>query len=284
MKLNTQFDATHIVACSALAALLAFGAGCGGGTEPTTETSSEEAPSAMANYQPTGNEGTVTGTIHFEGEAPTFRPISMEADAACAAKHSGPVYPEAVVLGSNNTLQNVFVYVKSGLGDLSFAVPSEPVELDQDGCMYIPHVLGLQAQQNLEVVTNDDTTHNIHPIPTVNREWNVSQPPGAEPIVRSFSRPEASIPVKCNQHPWMTAYLHVLSHPFFSVSGSDGTFEISGLPPGTYEIEAIHEHYGAMTQQVTVEANGSETVDFNYNADMAYQPGSLEMLPALVLP
>lgn len=269
----------------ALTVVLYFG--CGPSLELDPEESAE-APSGEAEvegvmYQPTGNEGSISGKVDFQGEAPKFRQISMDADANCAAKHSGPVYPDAVVKNTNGTLANVFVWVKSGLQGKKFPVPGEPVVLDQDGCIYVPHVLGIMANQDLSVETSDDTTHNVHPLPKVNREWNVSQPPGAEPIVRQFSRPETSIPVKCNQHPWMRAYVHVISHPFHAVSDSDGSFEISGLPPGNYEIEAVHEQYGAQTMQVTVPASGSGTANFTYNSAQAYQPSSLKMLPALVI-
>ena len=148
----------------------------------------------------------------------------------------------------------------------------------------MPHVLGIQARQTLEVRTSDATTHNIHWMPKVNRENNVSQPPGAQPITATFPRPEVSIPVKCNQHPWMHAQINVLSNPFFAVTGSDGSFEIKGLPPGNYTIEVIQEEMGAQTAQVTVPASGSATADFTYKSGQAYNPSSLEMLPALVLP
>jgi hypothetical protein len=207
-----------------------------------------------------------------------------DADAVCAAKHSGPVQPDAVVVNSNGTLRNVFVYIKSGLEDKKFEVPGSQVELDQDGCIYKPHVLGIQARQELRVVTSDDTTHNIHPLPKVNPEWNLSQSPGTDPIVKTFPRPEMSIAVKCNVHPWMRAYIHVMSHPFYSVSGEDGTFTLQGVPPGDYEIEAIHEQYGATTQKVTLAANGSATTDFGFSASQGYRPSSLESMPALILP
>jgi len=276
---------------AALACGLLFVAACSSGEEfgefgaprgQTAESGGEPASGGPV-WTPTGNEGSITGTIHFQGTAPQFRPLSMDADAACAAKHSGPVYPEAVITNDNGTLRNAFVYVKSGLEGKSFAVPGTPVVLDQDGCLYHPHVLGIQAQQTLEVRNSDNTTHNIHPLPQVNREWNLGQPAGAQPIEQSFSRPEASIPVKCNQHPWMRAYIHVLSHPFYAVSGDDGTFTIEGLPPGSYEIEVMHEQYGAMTQQVTVAANGSVNTDFTYNSAQAYQRSSLTLMPTLVL-
>ncbi len=267
-----------------MASFLAFSLGCSSSKPPANV--SEEQPGAEgqgATWQPKGDEGTIVGKVSFEGQAPKFRPISMDADAVCAAKHSGPVYPEAVVVNSNGTLRNVFVYVKTGLEGKTFAVPDQPVVLDQNGCMYNPHIVGIQARQNLRVVTDDKTTHNIHPMPKVNREWNISQPPGADPIVQAFSRPEIGIPVKCNQHPWMRAYIYVLSHPFYAVSGDDGTFTLKGLPPGKYEIEAVQEQYGAMTQPATVEPNKSAEVDFKYLAKQAYHPSSLKMTPALEL-
>lgn len=256
-------------------------AGCGG-KQP--EVAEQGAPAEGALWQPSGDEGAITGKINFQGQPPKFKPIQMDADPVCAAMHSAPVFPDVVVVNANGTLRNVFIHVKSGLEGKNFAVPKEPVELDQVGCVYKPHVLGIQARQDLKVVTSDNTTHNIHPLPKVNREWNVSQPPKADPIIRSFSRPEVSIPVKCNQHPWMRAYIHVVSHPFYAVSGEDGAFSIQGLPPGEYEIEAIHEEYGAVVQKVSVGPKETKTVDFSYSATQAYRKPSLEVLPALVLP
>ena len=270
-----------VMASTALTAALILG-GCGGGQE-TSKAPAEPAASDTAAYKPTGDEGSVTGKVNFQGQAPKYKALSMDADAVCAKKHSGPVYPEQVVTNSNGTLRNVFVYVKSGLEGKTFAAPSEPVTLDQNGCLYKPHVLGIQARQELKVVSSDNTAHNIHPLPKVNREWNVSQAPGADPIVQSFSRPEVSIPVKCNQHPWMRAYIHVLSHPFYAVTGEDGSYEIKGLPPGKYEIEAVHEEYGAMTQNVEVAAKQPAASDFTYNSARTYHPSSLKMMPAIAL-
>ena len=262
---------------SAIALLLA---GCGGGEEKKAEV---QPAAEQATYKPTGDEGSITGKIAFTGAAPKLKAIQMDADAFCATRHKEPVYPETVVVNGNGTLRNVFVYVKSGLEGKTFAVPADPVVLDQNGCQYKPHVVGIQARQNLKVVTSDDTTHNIHPMPKVNREWNVSQPPKADPIIQSFSRPEISVPVKCNQHPWMRAWIQVVDHPFFAVTGEDGSFEIKGLPPGNYEIEAIQEEYGAQTQKVTVAAKQPVTADFTFKPTQAYQPGSLKVVPALVL-
>lgn len=267
-----------------IAPLLALTIGCGGSKEATAPSSGATPAEGGPVYQPTGDEGSITGKIAFQGDAPKFKAIAMDADSACAAKHSGPVYPEAIVANKNGTLRNVFVYVKTGLEGKNFAVPAEPVTLDQNGCMYIPHIVGIMAKQNLKVVTSDNTTHNIHPMPKVNPEWNISQPPGADALTKAFSRPEVSIPVKCNQHPWMRAYIHVVSHPFFATTGDDGTFTIKGLPPGKYTIEAVQEELGAMTLDVTVAAKGSATADITFQAKAAYHPSSLQTLPAMTLP
>jgi hypothetical protein len=271
-------------AVSATTLMLMLGVSCGGSKDTPAKTA-EEVPAATgaAVWKPSGNEGSVTGKVSFKGTAPKLHTISMDADAVCAAKHTGAVYPETVTVNANGTLRNVFVYVKTGLEGKNFAVPDQPAVLDQDGCMYKPHVLGIQAKQNLKVVSSDKTTHNIHPLPTVNQEWNVSQAPGSDPIIRSFSRPEETIPVKCNQHAWMRAYIHVLSNPYFVVTGDDGSFKLEGLPPGDYEIEAIHEEYGASSQKVTVPASGSVATEFSYTAKQARIPSPLKTVPALIV-
>ena len=149
--------------------------------------------------------------------------------------------------------------------------------------MYKPHVLGIQAGQKLKITSSDATAHNIHPLPRENREWNVSQAAGADPIMQSFDKPEVSVPVKCNQHPWMRAYVHVLSHPFYAVTGDSGEFTIKGLPPGKYEIEAVHEQYGALNETIEVPANQTATVNFTYKAAQAARPSSLSAVPAIVI-
>ena len=274
-----------IGALCAATLMLSLGVSCGGSSEAPTK-SAEATPATGSGepaWKPTGNEGSIAGKASFKGAAAKPRAISMDADAVCASKHQGTVYPETVVVNGNGTLRNVFVYVKTGLEGKSFTVPDQPVVLDQNGCMYKPHVLGIQARQNLKVVSSDNTTHNIHPLPQINREWNVSQAPGADPILRSFARPEATIPVKCNQHPWMRAYIHVIDHPFYAVTGDDGSYKLDGLPPGDYEIEAVHEELGASKQKITVPPKGSASANFDFNAKQSYSPSSLTTLPALVL-
>ena len=134
--------------------------------------------------------------------------------------------------------------------------------------MYNPHVIGVMAGQTFKVVSSDQTTHNIHPLPKDNREWNESQAPGAAPIEMNFARPEIMIPVKCNQHPWMRAYIGVTKNPLYAVSGSDGTFTIQGVPPGDYTIEAWSAVGGGegqtQDQKVTVGPKESKAVDFSF--------------------
>ena len=202
--------------------------GCGQkespGPEETAGPTAEQAPPPTPIDQAT--VGSVSGKIAFPGTKPKTARLMMDQDPVCVQKHSGPVLAEDGAVNANGTLPNVFVYVKSGAEKYTFAVPTEAVELDQDGCMYKPHVLGVQVGQTFNILTKDATTHNIHPMPKDNREWNVSQAPNAAPLEQKFSRAEIMIPVKCNQHPWMKAYIGVTKNPFFAVTSSDGTFTI----------------------------------------------------------
>ncbi|MEP6707428.1 MAG: carboxypeptidase regulatory-like domain-containing protein [Pyrinomonadaceae bacterium] len=217
-------------------------------------------------YQRTGDEGIVTGTVLFAGRRPTGKHIDMSADPACGMKHPNPM---TELIGLNKRrLANVFVYIKrsSALDELSFEPPRKTVILDQQGCRFVPHVLGIQTSQVLKILNSDPTTHNIHPAPKNNTEWNVSQPPGAGPLVKQFTRAEVMIPIKCNQHPWMKAYLGVLSHPFFSVSDRNGAFRIEGLPAGNYTIAAWHEQLGEKTIDLTILPRSQQNVDFKFSS------------------
>jgi plastocyanin len=247
-----------------LAAALVFEFGCG--KKETEKAAEGSAPAPAAAPIDMATVGDVSGAVTLEGVPPPFKPINMSAEPYCTKAHSSPVMPEEVVTGAKGALANVIVYVKDGLGDRSFDAPKEPVELDQKGCMYLPHVVALMAGQDLKVVNSDQTTHNIHPMPKDNREWNKSQPPGATPIEDTFARAEVAIPVKCNVHPWMKSYIAVFKHPYFIVTGKDGTFDLKNVPPGTYTLEAWHEKYGTVDQQVTVGAKESKTVTFAFKA------------------
>jgi plastocyanin len=248
------------------AALAIALAGCGNkqATE-TSETPSGGAAPAAAAVDP-ATAGSVTGSVTLDGAAPTVKPINMSAEPYCQKAHTTPVVPQEVVVGDKGALANVVVYVKDGLGNFTFDTPSTPVPLDQKGCMYEPHVVALMAGQTLEVKNDDQTTHNIHPMPKSNQEWNTSQPPGAPAIDNSFARAELGIPVKCNVHPWMKSYIAVFKHPYFFVTDKSGSFDLKNLPPGTYTLEAWQEKYGTVDQTVTIGPKESKTVNFVFKS------------------
>jgi plastocyanin len=229
------------------------------------ETSSEEQSASSETAQPAATPidpataAAVSGTVKFDGAAPKMSKIDMSQDPACKGANEA----ESVVANSGN-LANVFVYVKDGLGNRSFDVPKEAVTIDQQGCRYHPHVLGVMAGQNVDVKNDDMTTHNIHPTPANNREWNESQPPQAAPIEKNFAREEIMLPVKCNQHPWMKMYVNVVKSPFYAVTDSSGKYEIKGLPPGDYTLAFVQEKLGEQDQKVTLAAKDSKTVDATF--------------------
>jgi len=188
----------------------------------------------------------------------------MTAEAACVQANPKPVTPPVVVLGEHDALANVVVYVKSGLGNYRFETPKDPAVLDQVGCMYVPRVLAMMVNQPFEVKNTDPTTHNVHPTPRDNRPWNRSLEAGEAPYVTTFSQPELAIPVACNIHPWMRAYLFVFAHPYFDVTAKTGTFELKNLPPGSYTIEAWHERLGTQDISVTIAPKESKSVSFTF--------------------
>ncbi len=247
-----------------LAALAIIWSGCS--KKETQETAEQKGPAPAAAPIDMATVGEVTGTVTLDGAPPAFKPINMSAEAYCVKAHTTPVLPQDVVVGDKGALANVIVYVKDGLGGHTFDVPKQPVTLDQKGCTYDPHIVALMAGQQLQVVNSDQTTHNIHPMPKDNQEWNKSQPPGASPIEGSFARAEVAIPVKCNVHPWMKSYIAVFKNPYFQVTGKAGSFDLKNLPPGTYTLEAWHEKYGTADQTVTIGPKESKTVTFVFKA------------------
>jgi len=208
-----------------------------------------------------GSTASVKGVARFEGTAPKPKAISMAADPSCARQHPSPVFSQEVMTDAKGELENVIVFVSEGLGNRTFDPPAQPIVINQKGCMYEPHVLAMRANQPLQVVNEDPTSHNIHPTPANNREWNKAEPPGSK-VEDSFSREEIAIPVKCNVHPWMRSYVAVFKHPYFAVTGKDGSFDLSNLPPGTYTIKAWHERLGTSTQTVTISANETKEIEF----------------------
>jgi plastocyanin len=208
---------------------------------------------------------TVKGVVKFEGKRPAPSPIRMAADPSCAKQHGVPALTQEVMTDVSGGLQNAIVYISDGLGDRTFSPPHEAVVIDQKGCLYQPHVLAMQTNQPLEVVNDDNTTHNIHPVPANNREWNKAEPPGAK-TEETFAREEIAIPVKCNIHPWMRGYVAVFKHPYFAVTSKDGTFDLKNLPPGTYTIKAWHEKLGTASQTVTVGSNETRNIEFVFKS------------------
>lgn len=213
------------------------------------------------------DSASISGKATFEGTAPKQKKIKTDADPKCAELHAdSPLLAEEVVVNGNGTLKNVFVYIKSGLEGKTFEPPKTPVELDQSGCHYIPHVFGMMAKQPLKIKNADDTLHNIHAMPSKSKEFNVGQPNKGMETIRTFAEPEVMVHFKCDVHPWMSAYVGVLNHPFYSVTGEDGTFTIKGLPAGEYEVAAWHEKYGEQTQKIKVGDGEAKTADFKFSA------------------
>jgi plastocyanin len=207
----------------------------------------------------------VTGTVTFDGKAPTLRPLAMDADPACAKKHSGPVPNEMLALGSGNTMGNIMVWVSKGLpAGKTWPVPKSPVVLDQNGCQYKPHVMGIMVGQPYRILNSDGILHNIHTLPKINPQFNRGQPATVKEMTTSFGKPENMFQVKCDVHPWMQAFIGVFTHPFFSVTKADGKFTISGLDKGTYEITAWHERLGTQTASVTVSGSDTKSQDFKF--------------------
>jgi hypothetical protein len=230
-------------------------------TEQSNNSAAEQQSQPAATPIDPTTVATVSGTVKFDGTAPKPSKIDMSQDPGCKGANEA----ETLVV-SDGDLANVFVYVKDGLGNRTFDVPSAPVVLEQKGCQYHPHVLGVMSSQTVDIKNSDPTTHNIHPTPKDNREWNESQPPSSPDIQKNFAREEIMLPVKCNQHPWMKMYVNVVKSPFFAVTAKDGKYEIKGLPPGDYTIAFVHEKLGEQDQKVTVAAKETKTVDQSFKA------------------
>lgn len=222
-----------------------FAAACGGGNGGGGST---EQPAVTAKAD---GPGSVSGKVTFDGEPPRRTPIKMEADPNC---RPGPeAVSESTIVSADKGLKNVFVYVKDGLGDGVYETPTAPIALEQVGCRYEPHVFGVLVGQPIAIKNSDMTLHNVHAIPKSNDEFNFGQQDHNAPIItKSFNKPEIGISFRCDVHGWMRSYANVVTHPFFAVTKDDGTFEIKGLKPGTYTVEAWHERLGTQTQQVTV--------------------------------
>lgn len=240
-------------------------AACGGSETPSSTATPPAASASTAKVDP-ATAGSVSGKIIFAGTPPKNEPIKMNADPTCVRENKGPQTQESYVVGDGGALANVFVYVKDGLGSLTFDAPTEGIKLDQKGCRYHPHVFGARVGQTLTIVNSDPTLHNIHAVPKVNKELNTAQPLQNMTSPYTFTAKELMVPFKCDVHGWMNAYAGVVDHPYFAVSGTTGTFDLKNLPPGTYTIEAWHEKLGTQTQTVTIGAKEAKDVTFNFKS------------------
>jgi len=211
------------------------------------------------------DSASISGKITFDGTPPKRKKITTDADPKCAEMHAdSPLLSEEVVVNPDGTLKNVCVYVKTGLEGKTYDVPKEPVTINQTGCHYEPHVFGIMAKQELDILNSDDTLHNIHAMPTKSTEFNVGEPNKGMIVKRKFANPEVMVHFKCDVHPWMSAYVGVMDNPFYSVTGDDGTFSLKGLPAGEYTVAAWHEKYGEQVQKIKVGDGEAKTVDFKF--------------------
>jgi plastocyanin len=212
-----------------------------------------------------GAASTINGTITFTGKPPALKPLAMDADPACAKKHTKPVPAEMLVLGSGNTMANVIVWVSKGLpAGKTYPVPKTPVTLDQNGCVYTPHAMGIMVGQAYRILNSDGILHNIHTLPKVNPAFNRAMPATSKETSTTFAKPEPIFQIKCDVHPWMSAYIGVFTHPFFAATGTDGKFTIAGLDAGTYELTAWHERLGTQTASITVTGSDTKAQDFKF--------------------
>ena len=251
----------------ALVAMLAIGCGGDAGDDGATDRQLADAAPAVDPAV----AATISGTVTFTGTVPEPTPIDMSEEPVCNDKHSEPPTSPSVKASDGN-LANVFVFVSEGLGDMTFPTSSDAVVLDQDGCLYRPHVLGIQTGQELTIRNSDAVLHNVNTRSTENRPFNISQPQAGMESTRTFNTAEVMIPVGCDVHGWMSAFIGVTAHPYHAVTGDDGSFSIEGLPPGDYVIEAWHETLGAQTMAVTVGEAETGTADFNYAENAVYAP------------
>jgi plastocyanin len=241
-------------------AILLLAAGCS-----AEKQAAPSGPPPNAKVVDQSKAGNVSGRVTIEGPVPANSPMNMSADPYCARENpNGATFENFVV--DNDGLENVFVYVKDSLGGYYFEVPTASVKLDQKGCRYTPHVLGVRAGQPLAVANSDDTLHNVHAMPHTNSEWNRGQ--ALKNIVdkKVFTAREVMVPFKCDVHNWMSAYVGVMDHPYFAVTHDGGKFELEHLPAGTYTVEAWHEKLGTHSQSVTIGEKESKDITFTFKA------------------
>ena len=244
---------------AALVAAAAVAAACSGGEKPAPQ---QEAPKVVSNPVDPATAGNVTGRVTLQSTPPANEPIKTKTDPNCTV----PISTQSYIVGNGGSLANVFVYVKDGLGNRVFPVPTETVVLGQKNCQYEPHVLGIQVGQTLDIVSSDPTLHNVHggTRQTSNQEFNYGQPMPGVKNQHTFSTKEVLYPFSCDVHKWMGAFIGIVDHPYYAVTGPDGSFSLKGLPPGTYTVEAVHEKLGKEIQTVTIGEKETKDVAFAF--------------------
>jgi plastocyanin len=258
-----EFPLKRIV-CSLLALLICCG--CKRFTEkPDTKSLPEK---STAKLQATG-ESVISGHVFFTGVAPAPRVYEVNLDNACSAGHDGRRTSEDVLVNNDGGLQNVFVYISKGLEGFAFDRPSTPAVLDQRGCRFVPHVLGIQVGQPLRILNSDNTLHNVHAQAKVNKAFNLGMTVKMPEARRVFDAADIMIPIRCNVHPWMGAYIGVVDHPFYSVSDSTGFFSLRNVPAGEFTIEAWHEKFGKLSQNSAIGTSENKSIDFTFKTSQA---------------
>lgn len=210
----------------------------------------------------TAQAAAIKGKVTYKGKRPKLKPIKMGADAVCLTKHADTVFPKTIILGPNQEMKNVFLHIVEGLPKKVYPVPQEPKVMDQQGCIYTPAVLGVMAGQPLKILNPDGTLHNVHALPKINPEFNVAMPKFRTEITKVFTKPEFMFEVKCDVHPWMTAYITVTDNPFYATTGDSGEFVIDNLPAGDYVLEAWHQRLSPQRINVSVTDGETKEVDF----------------------
>ncbi len=251
-------------AATGLAALLVLAGGvvgCGDDDDAPAQAAQAEMPFDVATA------GHVQGMVMFEGTPPPPVSLDMSSEPECDDHWNGQTQREEVAVQDGH-LANVFVYVKEGLEDLTFPTPQQAVVIDQVGCAYTPHVSGVMPGQTLTLRNSDPVMHNVNASPQVNRPFNFSQPAQNMETNRTFTSPEVMIPLRCDVHGWMQAYVGVVAHPYHAATAQAGTFDLSELPPGDYVIEAWHPRLGTQEEQVTVETGQTAEVSFTFTEAM----------------
>jgi plastocyanin len=212
--------------------------------------------------------GSINGRVHLRGRAPTPEPIRMGFDPVCLEVSGATPVNDTVVVSRDGFVANAFVYIEDGL-DRTRAFPeaTEPVQLVQRGCRFVPHVLGVRVGQPVEIVNEDPTEHNVHNLPGLNPELSRLQPVQGMRETRTFASPEIMVRFKCDLHPWMTAFVGVVDHPYFAVTDADGRFALTGVPDGTYTLAVWHERFGTRTARVTVTKGHAADVTVGLDAE-----------------